>query len=46
MDFEPLQIQDSDPSTKGGPPGWLAFSLIAGAVVLIAGLAFIASILL
>lgn len=41
MDNEPLDIQDSDRSTRGGPPGWLAFVIILTAAVLIAGVAIL-----
>lgn len=27
-------IRDSDPSTEGGPPGWLAFAVVAGLFLL------------
>lgn len=39
MDYDPLQIKDSERSTKGGPPGWMAFSAILGTAVLMAILA-------
>ncbi|MEM7575967.1 MAG: hypothetical protein AAF328_00710 [Planctomycetota bacterium] len=29
----PIDINDQDPSTRGGPPGWIAFSIIAGVFV-------------
>lgn len=29
MNSEALRINDDDLSTHGGPPGWLAFSVIA-----------------
>lgn len=45
MDFEPLNICDSEESTHGGPPGWLAISMIMSSVVLIAITAFIAGLL-
>lgn len=35
MKNERLDIHDEDRSTKGGPPGWLAFVIILGAVLLI-----------
>ncbi|MGB0766387.1 MAG: hypothetical protein ACPGYV_01610 [Phycisphaeraceae bacterium] len=41
MDYEPLQIRDSETRTHGGPPGWLAFSVIIGSVGLMASAAFI-----
>lgn len=42
MDYEPLQIKDSETSTRGGPPGWLAFTAIFGMMMVITLLAFIA----
>lgn len=45
MDYEPLQIRDSERTTNGGPPGWLAFSIIFGMLAVIAILAFIAGML-
>ncbi len=30
----PTQINDQDRSSQGGPPGWIAFSIIAGMFVL------------
>lgn len=45
MDYEPLQIKDSEDSTHGGPPGWMAFSFIFGMMAVIAVLAFIAGTL-
>ena len=45
MDFEPLQIRDSDPRTHGGPPGWIAFSVIFSMMILITLLAFVAGML-
>ncbi|MFK7788489.1 MAG: hypothetical protein AB8C95_03205 [Phycisphaeraceae bacterium] len=36
MDYEPLDIKDSKESTEGGPPGWLAFSVIVGCVAVMA----------
>ena len=32
---DPLEIRDSDRSTRGGPPGWMVFAIILGAAVLI-----------
>ena len=29
---EPI-IEDENPSTRGGPPGWLAFAIVAGLVL-------------
>lgn len=29
----PVEINDDDRSTQGGPPGWIAFSIIAGVFV-------------
>jgi len=46
MDYEPLKIKDSETSTTGGPPGWLAFSAIVGAVVLMTVLAFLVGLLM
>lgn len=46
MDYDPLQIKDSTESTEGGPPGWLAFVIILGAVVVMAVLAIVVSLLL
>lgn len=31
----PFEIRDSDRSTRGGPPGWMVFSIILAAAVLI-----------
>ena len=45
MDYEPLDIKDSERSTRGGPPGWLAFSVIFGMLAVITVLAFIAGTL-
>lgn len=45
MDYEPLQIKDSENLTHGGPPGWIAFSVIFGMMVVIAALSFIAGLL-
>ncbi len=30
----PTDIHDEDPSTEGGPPGWMAFSILAGVFVI------------
>lgn len=46
MDYEPLQIKDSQRNTQGGPPGWLAFTTILGAFALVAVVAFIAGMLM
>lgn len=32
---DPLDINDSDRSTQGGPPGWMAFAIIVAAAVMI-----------
>lgn len=45
MDYQPLDIKDSERSTRGGPPGWLAFSAILASVSIIVVVAFIASIM-
>ena len=45
MDYEPLAIQDSETSTHGGPPGWLAFSVIFSMMGLIALVAFLAGLM-
>lgn len=44
MDYEPLHIRDSEQSTDGGPPGWLACISIFSVVGLIAVLAFLAGL--
>lgn len=44
MDYEPLEIKDSERSTKGGPPGWIAFSTILGAAAVMAIVAIIIGI--
>lgn len=36
MDYEPLQIKDSERKTYGGPPGWFAFAAIGVAAMTIA----------
>lgn len=41
MDNKFLHIKDSDNSTDGGPPGWLAFSAIWMSLGLTTLLAFI-----
>ncbi|MFN3168352.1 MAG: hypothetical protein ACE37H_14935 [Phycisphaeraceae bacterium] len=46
MDFEPLEIRDSETRTYGGPPGWMAFSIIFGMITVIAILSFIAGLLI
>ncbi|MFI4859536.1 MAG: hypothetical protein ACIAXF_02520 [Phycisphaerales bacterium JB063] len=46
MHDEPLKINDNDRSTEGGPPGWMAFSIIVAAAVLIAVVAIVVGILL
>ncbi len=35
MQHEPLDIRDNDRSTRGGPPGWMAFTIILLSAVLI-----------
>lgn len=42
MKSEALNIHDDDPSTHGGPPGWLAFGVVASSyfVVLIGVLTY------
>ena len=45
MDFEPLNIRDSEPYSHGGPPGWLAFATIFGTGMVIALLAFVAGLM-
>lgn len=45
MDFEPLDIKDSDERTHGGPPGWFAFATIFGIGIVIALIAFIAGMM-
>lgn len=36
MESDQLNIHDNDPRSEGGPPGWLAWSVIlAGAVVIV-----------
>lgn len=45
MDFEPLQIRDSEPRSHGGPPGWMAFTVIFGIGTMITILAFIAGLI-
>jgi hypothetical protein len=46
MDYEPLEIRDSEPQTHGGPPGWMAFSVIFSMITVIAILAFIAGLMI
>ncbi|XAL98264.1 hypothetical protein OT109_11705 [Phycisphaeraceae bacterium D3-23] len=46
MDNKPLDIKDSDRSTQGGPPGWMAFSIIVAAAVLIVVVVIVAGLLL
>lgn len=45
MDYEPLQIRDSDPRTHGGPPGWIAWTVLLGAIVVITLIAFLAGMI-
>lgn len=41
MDYEPLQIRDSETQTHGGPPGWMAICIILSMMTVIAMLAFL-----
>jgi len=45
MDYEPLQIKDSNEDSQGGPPGWFAFATIFGIGITIALVAFIAGMM-
>ena len=45
MDYKPLNINDSDKSTRGGPPGWLTLSIIFGVAAMIVVIGFVASLL-
>lgn len=46
MDNETLGIEDSDQSTEGGPPGWIAWGVIVAAVTLIVITALVFGVLL
>lgn len=46
MEHDPLEIRDNDRSTHGGPPGWMAFTIIILAAVLIAIVAILIGVVL
>jgi len=42
---DPLEIRDDDRSTRGGPPGWMAFAIILAAAVMIGVAVIVISLL-